>query len=72
MPIYFSLQQDEIQKQHQGVVFDIWICEFEAFALSLALGRSLKESGADQRIVRDGDCMRIHRPYRDVILGVCR
>lgn len=37
MPVHFSLQQDEVQKQRQGVVFDIWICEFEAFTLSLTL-----------------------------------
>lgn len=38
MPVHLSLQQDEVQKQREGVVFDVWIRELEAFALSLALG----------------------------------
>lgn len=37
MSIHFPLQQDEVQEERQRVVFDIWICKFQAFALPVAL-----------------------------------
>jgi hypothetical protein len=37
MSIHFPLQQDEVQEERQRVVFDIWICKFQAFALPVTL-----------------------------------
>lgn len=31
MSIHFSFQQNEVQEERQRVVFDVWICKFQAF-----------------------------------------